>query len=73
LEQLAKDRIAEGKIAPEAEQEIVRLCADRKKSLTKEKTSDRSEGTAGDQGPDAAGSGSGSADGGAGRRTVVAG
>jgi hypothetical protein len=73
LEKLAKDRIAEGKIAPDAAEEIVRLCADRKKSLTKEKTSDRSEGVAGDQGADAAGSGSSSADGGAGRRAAVVG
>jgi hypothetical protein len=59
-----KSRIHEGRMAPGALQEIDSLCSQRKKELTpkKEVTSANDKATAGDQGPNAASSGSGSSD-----------
>jgi hypothetical protein len=68
-------RIHEGRMAPGALQEIEQLCAQRKKELSpkKEATSVKPSRHAGDEGPDAAGGGSGGKDGNVGRRAVAAG
>jgi hypothetical protein len=58
---VAKKRVASGDMPPDAVERIESLCKERSTQL-KEKRDDRNEGTSGDQGPDAAGSGSGKPD-----------
>lgn len=74
LEALARTRIREGQMSPTADQEVAALCNDRRNALTKkEKTSANATRTAGDKVANAAGGGSGSANGSSGRATVAAG
>jgi hypothetical protein len=68
-----KSRIHEGRMAPGVLQEVEQLCSQRKKELTpsKETSSAKAARPVGDEGKDAAGSGSGSTNGNAGRRAVA--
>lgn len=59
---VAKQRVASGDMPPDAVARIQKLCDDRLDTISKEKTRAGSEGTAGSEGPDAAGGGSGEQD-----------
>jgi hypothetical protein len=70
-ETLAKQRIAEGRMAPDSELLITKWCKDRLVEISKEDTNARAEGDGRDQGTDATGSGSRASSGGVKRGAAV--